>query len=626
MPPPAPNAKKQGVKKGIDIDDQRRRRETSSVQLRKDKREEGLLKRRTVAQPETSASSSTDATSALLSASGSSSSSALDGAAGNPAVAAPKEAEVKLEDLSRYVAAARSDQQADILFGVTCVRRLLSKESSPPVKAVLTTGVLPRLVELLLCPDSKIQFEAAWALTNIASTEFTQAVVDAGAVPPLVRGMMSADANLREQSLWCIGNVSGEGSQLRDLLINTPGCVEALLQNLAYPGNIALLRNATWTMSNLCRGKPSPSPAAVQAMLPALAFLLNNADLGVLTDALWGVSYLTDGDDTTINLVVDHPGIVKRCVELMSNPTVTVVTPALRVIGNLISGSDKCTQVAIDNGALRAIVPLFGNQKRTIRREACWAVSNIAAGTREQISTMMAVPGLMSCVTQQLRSNVEWQVRKEACWVVFNVATTGDAEHVLQMVACNVIEPLSSLLDCTDPRILTVALDAVCAVLDMGKKLTSAQYSSMIEMFEEAGVVEALDNLQQFNDTDVYNKCILIVEKHFSSEEGEDEDALINQEAPSFAAFGGGSFGSSSSATGGAIMSSFPAQGQSNGGFNFGSSAFGSNANFNPSSSQAIAGFKTPPATAAPPSMFSAANPPMPVQPVFNFTGGFTFN
>jgi hypothetical protein len=57
-------------------------------------------------------------------------------------------------------------------------------------------------------------------------------------------------------------------------------------------------------------------------------------------------------------------------------------------------------------------------------------------------------------------------------------------------------------------------------------------------------------------------------------------------------------------------------------GFNFGSSAFGSNTNFN-ASSQAVAGFKTPPATAAPPSMFSSANPPV---PVFNFAGGFSFN
>ena len=221
------------------------------------------------------------------------------------------------------------------------------------------------------------------------------------------------------------------------------------------------------------------------------------------------------------------------------------------------------------------------------------------------------------------RVDVEWQVRKEACWVVFNVATTGDAEHVLQMVASSVIEPLTSLLDCTDPRILTVALDAVCAILDMGKKLTSAQYSSMIEMFEEAGVVEALDNLQQFNDTDVYNKCILIVEKHFSSEMGEDEDALINQEANSFPAFGGVSSGVAASAAASMASSSFPLQAPGVvAGFNFGSSAFGSNTNFN-ASSQAVAGFKTPPATAAPPSMFSSANPPV---PVFNFAGGFSFN
>ena len=416
-----------------------------------------------------------------------------------------------------------------MLHGVTCIRRLLSKESQPPVQAVLASGVLARLVVLLDCGDAKVQFEAAWAITNIASTEFTAAVVEAGAVPPLVRNMAAADANLREQSLWCIGNIAGESPALRDLLLTTPGCLEALLQNLAYPSNVALLRNGTWTLSNLCRGKPSPAPASVTAMLPALAHLAASADMAVLVDALWGLSYLTDGDDRTIDAVVAFPGVVRRCVELMAHEALTVVTPALRIIGNLISGTDRQTQAAVDGGALRAIVPLLTNAKRNIRREACWAVSNVAAGTLQQIGAMMLVPGLVQGVIHNLRS-AEWVVRKEACWVVFNVATTGAPEHVRQLVAAEAVEPLAAMLESDDPRILCVALDAVAAVLEAARKLGDEASSSVGLAFEEAGALDSLENLQTFADMDVYNKALSIVEKFFAREDEDDADGSADDD------------------------------------------------------------------------------------------------
>lgn len=55
------------------------------------------------------------------------------------------------------------------------IRKILSVERQPPVLQVLQTGVLPQLVEFLKCVDRpEMQFEAAWALTNVASTEHTK--------------------------------------------------------------------------------------------------------------------------------------------------------------------------------------------------------------------------------------------------------------------------------------------------------------------------------------------------------------------------------------------------------------------------------------------------------------------
>lgn len=56
--------------------------------------------------------------------------------------------------------------------------------------------------------------------------------------------------------------------------------------------NIRLMRNATWTLSNLCRGTPAPPFESVQHALPVLARLITSTDAELLIDACWALSYL----------------------------------------------------------------------------------------------------------------------------------------------------------------------------------------------------------------------------------------------------------------------------------------------------------------------------------------------
>lgn len=84
-------------------------------------------------------------------------------------------------------------------------------EKSPPIDAVINAGCLPYLVQCLGKDDNqKLQFEAAWALTNVASGEsrHTNELVKCGAVQPLLRLLGSPSWEIREQAVWALGNVA----------------------------------------------------------------------------------------------------------------------------------------------------------------------------------------------------------------------------------------------------------------------------------------------------------------------------------------------------------------------------------------------------------------------------------
>lgn len=287
-----------------------------------------------------------------------------------------------------------------------------------------------------------------------------------------------------------------------------------------------MLRNSTWTLSNLCRGKnPQPDWNMIAPALPVLAKLIYVNDEEVLTDACWAISYLSDGSNEKIQAVIEA-GVARRLVELLMHPSYAIQTPALRSVGNIVTGDDVQTQVIINCSVLQALLSLLSSPKDGIRKEACWTISNITAGNSGQIQGVIdanIIPSLINIL-----QHGDFKTKKEACWALSNATSGGlsKPEQIRYIVQQGVIGPLCDLLDCGDAKLIQVALDGLENILKVGEldKPHTGGYNQMAEHIEGCGGLDKIDRLQGHENHNIYKKALGIIEKYYSEED--DEAAL----------------------------------------------------------------------------------------------------
>ncbi|KAK5583159.1 hypothetical protein RB653_004749 [Dictyostelium firmibasis] len=333
---------------------------------------------------------------------------------------------------------------------VQSVRKILSVENNPPIDRVIEAGLVPILHKYLVDEtDFEIQYEASWALTNVASgsSEHTNYIVE-NEIHKSIIDLLSTSSNfeLLEQNIWALGNIIGDSSQHRDSILNE-GIVLHLVEILKTQTKKSLVSNISWTISNLCRGTPRPAFRFIKPLLPSIKNLLVawSKETDIISDTLWALSFLTEAtsEENEIFSSVISIGLVEIIIHLISTSHINNwIIPGFRTIGNMLSGPDDVADHLLNCNVLKVFPKFLSSSKPSLVKEAFWCLSNITSGPQNQIQRVIDEGLMKRAIETGKRLSTTPEILREVTWAIINAITGASQSQLINLIKMDCLQCL----------------------------------------------------------------------------------------------------------------------------------------------------------------------------------------
>jgi importin subunit alpha-1 len=367
-------------------------------------------------------------------------------------------------------------QDAAVLANCASALSSMTLGDAETVDAVLRTGVLPRLVQLLMHTALPVRRAAAATVSNVAagSAAHKRAVVAEGAVPLLVRLVTGDAGEGRAAAARALANLASENPGPRDAVM-AAGALPAVLAQLAARDRAEDAEEEGFTLQaarllqNLCCGAPKlPYPTLAPA-LPVLSELMLTPAVAdsVLAHATWAVGGVAHVSAAGAAAVAGTAGLARRAVQLLAHAESSVCSAASLVVAGL-SADDSGWRQLVAAGALPALGAAQVHPTTRVRIRACLALGDVVSRGPGRIQDVLDARLLPLLV--RLLGDAEPAVRAESAGVAANLAEAGSPAQVRALVAAGAIPPLVRLLEAVDGGSsgVTHALTALRHILAAG--------------------------------------------------------------------------------------------------------------------------------------------------------------
>ncbi|CAD8215040.1 unnamed protein product [Paramecium octaurelia] len=183
--------------------------------------------------------------------------------------------------------------------------------------------------------------------------------------------------------------------------------------------------------------------------------------------ACWGLNYLSNNDDGQQYFSI-KPAVVQKLTLLLNSQNESLIIPALKTIGNILTGNDVQKAKVLNTGVLKPFEMLLSqNYSEVIQREVCWSFSNIVAGTLAQVNQILKNDSLLKALFRQFQQG-DSKIFKEMSYFLSNLINYTDLKIIDQFLTqYDCFQKISTMLDTEDEAIRRIILEGI---LEFSKK------------------------------------------------------------------------------------------------------------------------------------------------------------
>ena len=371
------------------------------------------------------------------------------------------------------------------------------------VETLFEMGVYSTLVTYLKDnhKSPEVLYECTWILINTSYDEASKvkALVDLGLVESLVQ-LINTIASVNEpkeklvevgfQCTWIIGNIAAESMEFRDVCLEQDAAnrIVAFIKKHSCE-NQRLYKIAIWALNRLVDFKPAPFWNQISDVLPAfISQLEKEAPKGVIKCSMWGIYYISN----SFLLNVYESGCTPLIIKYLKGTNVKVTLPALKILGNMIASSrDNLTDEVLKNDDfLQRLFELCTDSNNSIKVYAGWILSNIAAGSSDQIAKLLEKPKYFETLGDYL-NNTDPKLKFQASCAVANLVSRATAAQIEDLVQNrNYLDYLSSIMKEPNMKIYERNL-----IEPINKILKADTSKKLVPIFKNKGLLEQIKGI-----------------------------------------------------------------------------------------------------------------------------------